>query len=190
MMPQACSTQKPAHESDSTQFGQWAPPQAGERKLSIATSPLAPNLASMPLSLDANSALKDSDWISVPSAYSIADAGHRPSIRRFFVSSKTSNGGQSKQSKSPQSQSRERHRLASARNWHKQKQASADLQATKDRVEAQHAALKEEYNDILNQVQQIKHALMGHVGCNDPAIKMWLELETNEVLSGSRTLFP
>ncbi|KAM9874237.1 hypothetical protein VDGL01_11670 [Verticillium dahliae] len=184
MVPQAGSTQQAAREFDSTQFGQWAPPQAGERKLSTATSPLAPNLASMPFSLEANSALEDSGWMSVPSAYSIADTGHRPSTRRFSVSSKTSNGGLSKQSKPPQSQSRERHRLASARNWHKQKQATADLQASKDRAEAQHAALKEVYNDVLNQVQQIKHALMGHVGCNDPAIKMWLERETNKVLSG------
>ncbi|CRK45415.1 hypothetical protein BN1723_019730, partial [Verticillium longisporum] len=38
---------------------------------------------------------------------------------------------------------RERHRIASARSWSKQKSAIADLQATVSRVEAQHAALRQ-----------------------------------------------
>lgn len=98
--------------------------------------------------------------------------------QRASVSSATSTHSQ------PRSQSRERHRLASARNWHKQKQATVDLQATKMRVEAQHAALREEYNEVLNQVQQIKHALLGHAACNDPAIKMWLKHEADGVMTG------
>lgn len=98
--------------------------------------------------------------------------------QRASVSSATSTHSQ------PRSQSRERHRLASARNWHKQKQATVDLQATKMRVEAQHAALRDEYNEVLGQVQQIKHALLGHAACNDPAIKMWLKREADGVMTG------
>jgi hypothetical protein len=100
--------------------------------------------------------------------------------QRASVSSATSTHSQ------PRSQSRERHRLASARNWHKQKQATVDLQATKMRVEAQHAALRDEYNEVLGQVQQIKHALLGHAACNDPAIKMWLKREADGVMTGYR----
>ncbi|KAH7357704.1 hypothetical protein B0T11DRAFT_298913 [Plectosphaerella cucumerina] len=83
----------------------------------------------------------------------------------------------------PRSMSRERHRLALARSWYKERQATVDLQIARQRVEAQHAMLTMEYIEVLNEVQQMKHALLGHAGCNDSAIKMWLKREADGVLT-------
>ncbi|EEY17222.1 predicted protein [Verticillium alfalfae VaMs.102] len=80
--------------------------------------------------------------------------------------------------------SRERHRLASARNWRKQKSAAADLQAAGQRVEAEHSALQSQYAEVAEQVRFVKHALLGHAACHDPAISRWLENEAQSV--GSR----
>ncbi|KAG7140970.1 Conidial development protein fluffy like [Verticillium longisporum] len=79
---------------------------------------------------------------------------------------------------------RERHRIASARSWSKQKSAIADLQATVSRVEAQHAALRQEYTQVLNQVHDVHNALLKHVGCNDPAISMWLKQDQEASTAG------
>lgn len=169
MMEQGRSMHHSPHSANLT-FDQWDSPQVEEKKLpgAVANSsglPFSP--ASMSTSLPTKAAF------APQSSETMAPRqGHRTS-----VSSVTSTG-------QPRSQSRERHRLASARNWHKQKQATADLQATKARVEAQHAALKEEYSEVLSQVQQVKHALLGHANCGDPAIKMWLHKEASGVLTG------
>ncbi|RNJ54558.1 hypothetical protein D7B24_000338 [Verticillium nonalfalfae] len=77
--------------------------------------------------------------------------------------------------------SRERHRLASARNWRKQKSAAADLQAAGQRVEAEHSALQSQYSEVAEQVRFVKHALLGHAACHDPAISRWLENEAQSV---------
>ncbi|KAM0268528.1 hypothetical protein ACHAQH_009967 [Verticillium albo-atrum] len=77
--------------------------------------------------------------------------------------------------------SRERHRLASARNWRKQKTATADLQATKQRVEAEHTSLQSQYAEVAEQVRFVKNALLTHAGCDDPAIGRWLENEVRSV---------
>ncbi|EEY19415.1 predicted protein [Verticillium alfalfae VaMs.102] len=79
---------------------------------------------------------------------------------------------------------RERHRIASARSWSKQKSAIADLQATVSRVEAQHATLRQEYTQVLNQVHDVHNALLKHVGCNDPAISMWLKQDQEASTAG------
>ncbi|CRK42271.1 hypothetical protein BN1708_008730 [Verticillium longisporum] len=84
--------------------------------------------------------------------------------------------------------SRERHRLASARNWRKQKSATADLQAAGQRVEAEHSALQSQYAEVAEQVRFVKHALLGHAACHDPAISRWLENEAQSV--GSRQARP
>ncbi|RXG41621.1 hypothetical protein VDGE_02235 [Verticillium dahliae] len=84
--------------------------------------------------------------------------------------------------------SRERHRLASARNWRKQKSAAADLQAEGQRVEAEHSALQSQYAEVAEQVRFVKHALLGHAACHDPAISRWLDNEAQSV--GSRQARP
>ncbi|KAK1673247.1 hypothetical protein BDP55DRAFT_505493, partial [Colletotrichum godetiae] len=69
---------------------------------------------------------------------------------------------------------RERHRRASARNWQKQKQQSADLESAKDTAEARNRELHREHSQILDQVMNLKNALMDHAECNHPAINGWL----------------
>ncbi|KAM0273203.1 hypothetical protein ACHAQH_008415 [Verticillium albo-atrum] len=65
---------------------------------------------------------------------------------------------------------RERHRIASARSWRKQKNAISDLQATVSLVEAQREVLHREYSRVLSQVHDLYDALLKHVDCNEPAI--------------------
>ncbi|KAL0936849.1 fungal specific transcription factor domain-containing protein [Colletotrichum truncatum] len=93
-----------------------------------------------------------------------------------------------RQSKSPSQQppqNRERHRQASARNWQKQKQQTADLQAAKNEAEARNKELQRQYSEVLNEVMTVKNALMEHARCNHPAISSWLRSQaTNYVLDG------
>ncbi|OLN89998.1 Conidial development protein fluffy [Colletotrichum chlorophyti] len=85
--------------------------------------------------------------------------------------------------KTPPPRRRERHRQASARNWQKQKQQTADLQAAKNEAEARHRELKREYTEVLSQVMAAKNALMDHASCNHPAISSWLRCQaTNYVM--------
>ncbi|KAJ3938924.1 uncharacterized protein N0V96_011031 [Colletotrichum fioriniae] len=84
----------------------------------------------------------------------------------------------------PPSLGRERHRRASARNWQKQKQHSADLESAKDTAEARNRELHQEHSKILNQVMNLKNALMDHAECNHPAINGWLRCQAaNYVLT-------
>ncbi|KXH30205.1 hypothetical protein CSAL01_05035 [Colletotrichum salicis] len=77
----------------------------------------------------------------------------------------------------PPSVRRERHRRASARNWQKQKQQSADLESARDTAEARNQELHREYSQILDQVMNLKNALMDHAECNHPAINGWLRCQ-------------
>ncbi|KXH34995.1 hypothetical protein CSIM01_02031 [Colletotrichum simmondsii] len=84
----------------------------------------------------------------------------------------------------PPALGRERHRRASARNWQKQKQQSADLESAKDTAEARNRELHQEHSKILNQVMNLKNALMDHAECNHPAINGWLRCQAaNYVLT-------
>ncbi|KAM0321435.1 hypothetical protein ACHAQA_010111 [Verticillium albo-atrum] len=83
---------------------------------------------------------------------------------------------------------RERHRIASARNWRKQKTAMSDLQTTKQHVETEHTALQSQYAEVAEQVRFAKHALFDHMGCDDPAIGRWLKNEAQH--KGSRRAEP
>ncbi|KAK1519550.1 uncharacterized protein CCOS01_11201 [Colletotrichum costaricense] len=84
----------------------------------------------------------------------------------------------------PPALGRERHRRASARNWQKQKQQSADLESAKDTAEARNRELHQEHSKILNQVMSLKNALMDHAECNHPAINGWLRCQAaNYVLA-------
>ncbi|KAM0278702.1 hypothetical protein ACHAQH_004995 [Verticillium albo-atrum] len=108
----------------------------------------------------------------VPFFEQIDESGRRQSMPENFTASTTpSEGGDA----------RERHRVASARSWSKQKTAIADLQETVYRVEAQHNALRHEYTEVQHQVLEVHNALLKHVGCNDPAISQWLKRERKDV---------
>ena len=179
--------QRPPLDFDTTQIKHWASPQVDDRKLPTASSPPPPNSASTTMSFNFDTSIPSNLGMSAPrftTPPASSAQGPRASRRDSNSNRRTSAPSAISGNDHPRSDSRERHRLASARNWHKQKQATADLQATKDRVEAQHAALRNEYNDVLGQVQQVKLALLGHAGCNDPAIKMWLEREATGVMTG------
>ncbi|KAM0273171.1 hypothetical protein ACHAQH_008441 [Verticillium albo-atrum] len=69
---------------------------------------------------------------------------------------------------------RERHRIASARSWLKQKNEVADLHAAAYSAKAYREALRQEHAQILIQVHDLNEALLKHVDCNEPAISMWL----------------
>ncbi|WYZ43154.1 hypothetical protein EsH8_VI_000853 [Colletotrichum jinshuiense] len=95
-------------------------------------------------------------------------------------------------SKSPDlkepSHDRERHRRASARNWKKQKQQTADLEAAMNIAEARNRELRREYSVVLSQVLDVKNALMDHAKCNHTAINSWFRFQaTNYVLKRGMT---
>ncbi|GKT50602.1 uncharacterized protein ColSpa_10783 [Colletotrichum spaethianum] len=110
-----------------------------------------------------------------------------------LVTAGTRNDGKSKskaskdykaQSKSPvqeaPSHDRERHRRASARNWQKQKQQTADLEEAMNIAEARNRELHREYSEVLSQVMDAKNALMDHAKCNHPAISSWLRCQATK----------
>ncbi|KZL88089.1 nitrogen assimilation transcription factor nira, partial [Colletotrichum incanum] len=78
------------------------------------------------------------------------------------------------------SHDRERHRRASARNWQKQKQQTADLEAAMNIAEARNRELHREYSEVLSQVMDAKNALMDHAKCNHPAISSWLRCQATK----------
>ncbi|OHF02051.1 hypothetical protein CORC01_02630 [Colletotrichum orchidophilum] len=77
----------------------------------------------------------------------------------------------------PPFRGRDRHRRASARNWQKQKQQSADLESAKDTAEALNSQLHREHARVSSQVMDLKNALMDHAMCNHPAINGWLRCQ-------------
>ncbi|GKT63914.1 nitrogen assimilation transcription factor nirA [Colletotrichum tofieldiae] len=80
----------------------------------------------------------------------------------------------------PPSHDRERHRRASARNWQKQKQQTADLEAAMNIAEARNRELHRKYSEVLRQVMDAKNALMDHAKCNHPAINSWLRCQATK----------
>ncbi|KAK2052535.1 hypothetical protein LY76DRAFT_670621 [Colletotrichum caudatum] len=80
----------------------------------------------------------------------------------------------------PSSCDRERHRRASARNWRKQKQQMADLEAAMKHVESRNRELHREYTEVLGQVMDLKNALMDHAKCNNPEINSWLRSQATK----------
>ncbi|KAK1976526.1 hypothetical protein LZ30DRAFT_805493 [Colletotrichum cereale] len=78
------------------------------------------------------------------------------------------------------SHDRERHRRASARNWQKQKQQTADLEAAMKIAESRNRELHREYAEVLSQVMNVKNALMDHTNCNHPAISSWLRSQATK----------
>ncbi|WQF85308.1 Putative zn(2)Cys(6) fungal-type DNA-binding domain-containing protein [Colletotrichum destructivum] len=75
---------------------------------------------------------------------------------------------------------RERHRRASARNWQKQKQQSAELEAAMRVAEDRNRMLHREFAEIASQVMDAKNALIAHAQCNHPAINSWLRCHATD----------
>jgi len=71
----------------------------------------------------------------------------------------------------------ERNRIAASKCREKKKQWVHDLEARKSELEAQHAGLHAELASLADEVTQIKNYLMGHAGCGDANIDMWIENE-------------
>ncbi|KAM0326956.1 hypothetical protein ACHAQA_006077 [Verticillium albo-atrum] len=121
---------------------------------------------------------------SVPPVYqptTAASTAPTPPLSPSFVETEKNSAKSPKQATPTQPATRERHRLASARNWNKKKSAAVDLQATELRVEAQHKALQTQYAEVAEQVRSVKHALLDHASCDDPAIGRWLQQEARQV---------
>ncbi|KAI8290148.1 Condensin complex subunit 1 [Colletotrichum sp. SAR11_57] len=78
---------------------------------------------------------------------------------------------------SDSSQSRKRHRTASARSYKKQKDQIEFMKAVKLDVEIRNEELKKEHAELWHQVLAIKNALMGHADCKHPTINAWLQAE-------------
>ncbi|KAL3295634.1 nitrogen assimilation transcription factor nirA [Colletotrichum asianum] len=78
---------------------------------------------------------------------------------------------------SDSSQSRKRHRTASARSYRKQKEQIEFMQTVKIDVEIRNEELKKEHAQLWHEVIAAKNALMGHADCKHPTINAWVQAE-------------
>ncbi|KAK1566297.1 uncharacterized protein LY79DRAFT_572322 [Colletotrichum navitas] len=113
--------------------------------------------------------------------------GNRSESNNFVLEEKIAKNKPSDQEHS--SRERERHRRASARNWQKQKQQLAELEAVMEFAESRNRELHREYAEVLRQVMDVKNALMDHAKCNHPEINSWLHSQaTKYVLRNGSTI--
>ncbi|EFQ30359.1 uncharacterized protein GLRG_05503 [Colletotrichum graminicola M1.001] len=105
--------------------------------------------------------------------------GSRSRSNTFVPEEKTANKKPSNQQHS--SRERERHRRASARNWQRQKQQTAELEAVMKFAESRNRELHREYAEVLRQVVDVKNALMDHAKCNNPGINSWLHSQATNI---------
>ena len=93
-----------------------------------------------------------------------------------LAKSKASNDGHKPQ---PRTRSLERNRIAASRCRQKKKEWLSGLEAKKSKLEKQYKSLQSEYNELLDEVTQLKSILMIHAGCNDQNIDGWINNEAN-----------
>ncbi|KAL2135062.1 hypothetical protein VTI74DRAFT_9878 [Chaetomium olivicolor] len=79
----------------------------------------------------------------------------------------------------------ERNRIAASKCREKKKQYVSELEETKIGLEARHAELQAEYNDLVGQISHLKHLLMAHAKCNDANIDSWLNNEARKFVQTS-----
>jgi DNA repair exonuclease SbcCD ATPase subunit len=79
----------------------------------------------------------------------------------------------------------ERNRVAASKCRQKKKEWAHDLEDTKSMLEAQNMELHSEYDELLEQVTNMKNSLLCHATCNDPIIDGWIELEARKYVEKS-----
>jgi hypothetical protein len=87
-----------------------------------------------------------------------------------------------RQNSRPPNHSLERNRVAASKCRQKKKEWLSDLEANKYKLEKQYRSLNVEYNELLDEVTQLKNFLMAHAGCNDPVIDGWINNEANSCI--------
>ncbi|KAK0728270.1 hypothetical protein B0T26DRAFT_738676 [Lasiosphaeria miniovina] len=83
----------------------------------------------------------------------------------------------------------ERNRVAASKCREKKKKFVSSLEENKIGLEAQHAQLLIEYNDLDSEVKGLKYHLMAHAKCNDPNIDQWLNNEARRIVQTSNEPF-
>ncbi|KFA72411.1 hypothetical protein S40288_09816 [Stachybotrys chartarum IBT 40288] len=79
----------------------------------------------------------------------------------------------------------ERNRVAASKCRQKKKEWAHDLEDTKSMLEAQNMDLHSEYDELLEQVTNMKNSLLCHATCNDPIIDGWIEVEARKYVEKS-----
>lgn len=83
----------------------------------------------------------------------------------------------------------ERNRIAASKCREKKKQYVSELEDTKFELEARHAQLQRDYNDLISEVTDLKHHLMAHAKCNDPNIDRWISNEARRFVEAPPDAF-
>lgn len=81
----------------------------------------------------------------------------------------------------------ERNRVAASKCRQKKKEWVHELEDTKTELEAKNNELQRQYNDLLDEVTQMKNHLMGHASCSDPNIDQWIEIEARKFVQKTTT---
>ncbi|EQK98163.1 bZIP transcription factor, bZIP-1 [Ophiocordyceps sinensis CO18] len=71
----------------------------------------------------------------------------------------------------------QRNRAAASKYRKKRRSWIRELEVSSAELVDQHASLKKEYKEVLEEAAQIKTWLMVHAVCHDPKIDMWIESE-------------
>ena len=82
----------------------------------------------------------------------------------------------------PRNRSLERNCIAASKCRQKKKEWLTDLEANKSKLEKQFKSLHGEYNELMDEVTQLKNSLMTHAGCNDSNIDRWINNEANSYI--------
>lgn len=79
--------------------------------------------------------------------------------------------------KAKRTESLKRNRMAASKCREKKKVSQHNLEEQKSDLEAQNSRLQREYNELLEEVSQMKNYLMVHAGCDDNRIDRWIKGE-------------
>ncbi|KAK4077969.1 transcriptional regulator family: bZIP [Purpureocillium lilacinum] len=79
----------------------------------------------------------------------------------------------------------ERNRIAASKCRGKQKQRVHELKKAEEELEARHTRLEAEYKTLLGETVQLKNLLMGHAGCGNANIDLWVENEAVRLVQPS-----
>ena len=98
--------------------------------------------------------------------------------KRSAAKSKNANGNGRRKSQF-RNHGLERKRIAASKCRQRKKEWLTDLEATKSKLEKQHTALHGKYDELLDEVTQLKNLLMIHASCNDSNIDEWIDYEAD-----------
>ncbi|OAQ65371.1 transcription factor ATF2 [Pochonia chlamydosporia 170] len=85
-----------------------------------------------------------------------------------------------KKSRNRRQRSLERNRVAASKCRKRKKQWTDNLEQKKSGLESIHNELQAEYMQLLQESSQLKNFLIGHSGCQDPNIDVWIKNEASK----------